>query len=257
MMPPPHHLGESGAPTRTAPANGNHSENSGQRSGGPPIVLSGVCKAYPTLDTTVVAADHVSLEILGGTSTALTGPSGSGKSTLLHLVGALDSADAGSITVGGRVVTELSRKQLPDYRRTIGIVFQRFNLLPSLTVLDNVMAPLMPRKTDFDVAGRARQLLGAVGLGGRENTLATRLSGGQQQRVAIARALINDPQLILADEPTGNLDSVVGTEIADLLLDLVTSRGATLLMATHDDALAARCDHLVRIRDGRVDHNST
>ena len=256
-IPQRHHLGEPGPHTRTARANGRHPENSGRQSGGPPIVLSGVCKAYPTLDTTVVAADHVSLEILGGTSTALTGPSGSGKSTLLHLVAALDSADAGSITVGGRVITELSRKQLPDYRRTVGIVFQRFNLLPSLTVLDNVMAPLMPRKAGFDVAERARHLLGAVGLDGRENTLATRLSGGQQQRVAIARALINDPQLILADEPTGNLDSVVGAEIADLLFDLVTSRGATLLMATHDDALAARCDHLVHIRDGRVDHSST
>ena len=214
MMPPPHHLGESGAPTRTAPANGKSSGQNSWSFATPPIVLSGVCKAYPTLDTTVVAADHVSLEILGGTSTALTGPSGSGKSTLLHLVAALDSADAGSITVGGRVITELSRKQLPDYRRTVGIVFQRFNLLPSLTVLDNVMAPLMPRKAGFDVAERARHLLGAVGLDGRENTLATRLSGGQQQRVAIARALINDPQLILADEPTGNLDSVVGAEIA-------------------------------------------
>lgn len=256
-MPRPHHLGESDAHTGIAPANGRHPTHGGRQPGGPAVVLSGVCKAYPTLDTTVVAADHVSLEIPGGTSTALTGPSGSGKSTLLHLVGALDSADAGAITVGGRLITELSRKQLPGYRRTIGIVFQRFNLLPSLTVLDNVMAPLMPRKTDFDVAARARQLLDAVGLSGRENTLATRLSGGQQQRVAIARALINDPQLILADEPTGNLDSVVGAEIANLLLDLVASRGATLLMATHDDALAARCDRLVRIRDGRVDHSST
>ncbi|MFT4084067.1 MAG: ABC transporter ATP-binding protein [Nocardioides sp.] len=233
--------------SQDAPAGTEH------RIGGPFIVLDQVCKTFPTLDTTVVAADQVSLEISDGTSTALTGPSGSGKSTLLHLIAALDTPDSGSITVGGQTITELSRKQLPGYRRTIGIVFQRFNLLPALTVLDNVMAPLMPRKADFDVPRRARELLEAVGLAGRDNTFATRLSGGQQQRVAIARALINDPQLILADEPTGNLDSVVGTEIADLLLDLVTSRGATLLMATHDEDLAARCDHLVHIHDGRIE----
>lgn len=251
-MPQRHHLGEPGPHTRTARANGRHPENSGRQSGGPPIVLSGVCKAYPTLDTTVVAADHVSLEILGGTSTALTGPSGSGKSTLLHLVAALDSADAGSITVGGRVITELSRKQLPDYRRTVGIVFQRFNLLPSLTVLDNVMAPLMPRKAGFDVAERARLLLGAVGLDGRENTLATRLSGGQQQRVAIARALINDPQLILADEPTGNLDEQTGEHIIELLSSLSRDHNTTILVVTHDRQLANKTDRRFRLQQGRL-----
>lgn len=216
------------------------------------VVLEDVCKTFATLDTDVVAADHISLEIARGTSTALTGPSGSGKSTLLHLIGALDFPDSGSITVDGQTITTLSRKQLPAYRRSIGIVFQRFNLLPALTVLDNVMSPLMPSKTDFHVETRARELLDAVGLGGRENTLATRLSGGQQQRVAIARALMNDPHLILADEPTGNLDSNVGADIADLLFDLVTTRGVTLLIATHDPDLAARCAHRVHIRDGKL-----
>ncbi|GAB3197385.1 ABC transporter ATP-binding protein [Nocardioides hungaricus] len=251
-MPNPLHQAGPDSQARSTTANRDAPRGTEHRAGEPFIVLEEVCKTFPTLDTTVVAADHVSLQIAGGTSTALTGPSGSGKSTLLHLIAALDTPDSGSITVGGQAITELSRKQLPAYRRTIGIVFQRFNLLPALTVLDNVMAPLMPRKAGFDVPARAHELLEAVGLAGRDNTLATRLSGGQQQRVAIARALINDPQLILADEPTGNLDSVVGTEIADLLLDLVASRGATLLMATHDDELAARCDHLVHIRDGRI-----
>jgi putative ABC transport system ATP-binding protein len=216
------------------------------------VALHDVCKTFPTLDTDVVVADHICLTIARGTSTALTGPSGSGKSTLLHLIGALDTPDSGTITVDGQTVTSLTRRQLPAYRRSIGIVFQRFNLLPALTVLDNVMSPMLPRRADFDVEARARDLLDQVGLAGRENTLATRLSGGQQQRVAIARALINDPHLILADEPTGNLDSHVGADVADLLFGLVHDRGATLLLATHDETLATRCEHSIHIRDGKL-----
>jgi putative ABC transport system ATP-binding protein len=131
-------------------------------------------------------------------------------------------------------------------------VFQRFNLLPALTVLDNVLAPVLPYRVGFDKAARARDLLAAVGLEGRERSLPSRLSGGQQQRVAIARALINRPPLVLADEPTGNLDSRTGTEIVDLLLELRATYGITVVMATHDHGVAARCDRVVRLLDGHV-----
>lgn len=217
------------------------------------IRVRGLTKRYATLDATITAADGIDLDIHAGTITALTGPSGSGKSTLLHLIGALDRADAGTIAVDGREITALSGNNLADYRRTVGFVFQRFNLLPTLTVIDNVMAPVLPFKTNYDPKERARELLAAVGLSGRGNSLATRLSGGQQQRVAIARALMNQPQLLLADEPTGNLDTTTGQEIIDLLTNLRHSHGTTLLIATHDPDLAKRCDHAIHLRDGKLD----
>jgi putative ABC transport system ATP-binding protein len=131
-------------------------------------------------------------------------------------------------------------------------VFQRFNLLPALTVIDNVMSPVLPYRVGFDKEARARELLAAVGLAGRETSLPSRLSGGQQQRVAIARALINAPPILLADEPTGNLDSRTGAGIVDLLLELRAAHGMTVVMATHDSQVAARCDRVVRLLDGRI-----
>lgn len=151
----------------------------------------------------------------------------------------------------------MKNKRLADYRRSIGFVFQQFNLLPTLTVLDNVIAPVLPYRTDYNPRDRARDLLRAVGLDDRENTLATRLSGGQQQRIAIARALINRPTLVLADEPTGNLDTTTGQEITQLLLQLRDTHHTTLLIATHDPHLAQRCDHTVCIRDGRIHDAAT
>jgi putative ABC transport system ATP-binding protein len=198
------------------------------------------------------ALEEVSLEIAAGAAVALAGPSGAGKSTLLHLIGALDRPDAGTVTVGGDELGALDRRALAAHRRRIGFVFQRFNLLPALTALDNVMAPTLPYRTGFDKAARARELLAAVGLAGREAALPSRLSGGEQQRVAIARALVNDPALVLADEPTGNLDSRTGRGIVDLLLELRAERGATVVLATHDPQVAARCDRVVRLVDGRV-----
>jgi putative ABC transport system ATP-binding protein len=217
------------------------------------VVLDGVRRRYRVEDEQAITAlDGVSLGIEEGSAVALSGPSGSGKSTLLHIVGALERPDEGTVTVAGRELGSLSRRELAAHRRRVGFVFQRFNLLPALTVIDNVMAPVLPYRVDFDKELRARELLEAVGLEGREASLPSRLSGGQQQRVAIARALINAPPIVLADEPTGNLDSRTGAGIVDLLMRMRAERRLTILLATHDSQVAARCDRVVRLLDGRV-----
>ncbi|MEE6260430.1 ABC transporter ATP-binding protein [Plantactinospora sonchi] len=216
------------------------------------VTLTGVTKRFPTGQTPLTAVDDLSLDVSAGSVVALTGPSGSGKSTLLHLIGAIEPVDAGTVEVGGEQITRLSRRALAGYRRTVGFVFQRYHLLPALTALDNVMAPVLPYRVGFDRTARARELLDAVGLADRERALPAQLSGGQQQRVAVARALIGGPALVLADEPTGNLDSTTGTEIIDLLLRLHDERGMTVVLATHEQHVAARCDRLVRLRDGRI-----
>ena len=228
----------------TAPV---HLRNAGAR-----IELTGVSKRYPAGEISITALEGVTLTIEPGAVVGLTGPSGSGKSTLLHIVGAMDVADGGRVAVGDAEVTALDRKQQTAYRRTIGFVFQRFHLLPALTVQDNVAAPVLPYRVEFDKFGRAKELLAEVGLAGREKSLPSELSGGEQQRVAIARALINEPALLLADEPTGNLDSRTGAEIMDLILRLREQRGMTVIVATHNPRIAARCDRVVRLLDGRL-----
>jgi putative ABC transport system ATP-binding protein len=197
------------------------------------------------------AVDHVDLTIAAGAVTALVGPSGSGKSTLLHLMGAIDTVTSGSVEVDGVNISVLRKGGLAHYRRSVGFVFQQFHLLPALTALDNVLAPVLPIRTPFDKRARAQELLAAVGLAGRERSLPAKLSGGQQQRVAIARALINEPRLILADEPTGNLDSQTAGGIIDLMLSVSTERGTTIVLATHDGEVADRCGSIVSLRDGR------
>ena len=217
------------------------------------LVLSRVTKHYGIAkDRQVTAADEVSLTVRAGEYVALTGASGSGKSTLLHLIGAIERPDSGTITASGVEVTALRGGPLAAYRRTVGFVFQRYHLLPALTALDNVIAPVLPYRTSWNKRDRGRELLAAMGLAGREQSLPSRMSGGEQQRVAIARALINTPSLLLADEPTGNLDSRNAAEILELLAELRGRRGMTIILATHDAQIAARCDRLVRLRDGAV-----
>jgi len=219
---------------------------------GAAVTVTAVTKTFTSGGTSIRAVDDVSTTIAAGSMVALTGPSGSGKSTLLHLIGAIEATDAGTITVDDVDLTRLRGGRLAGYRRTIGFVFQRYHLLPALTALDNVIAPVLPYRVGFDKAARATELLAAVGLAGRERALPAHLSGGEQQRVAIARALIGRPALLLADEPTGNLDSRTGAEILDLLTDLRAQYGMTMLIATHEQHVAARCERLLRLRDGRV-----
>ena len=222
--------------------------------GGGALELRGVCKRYGTGHTggQVTAADQVSFTIEAGAFVALTGASGSGKSTMLHLIGAIERPDSGVITINGTEVTALRGAALADYRRTVGFVFQRYNLLPGLTALDNIIAPVLPYRTRWDKRDRARGLLAAVGLAGRERSLPARMSGGEQQRIAIARALINTPPLLLADEPTGNLDSATAAGILDLLARLRAEHDMTIILASHDPQIAARAERLIRLRDGAV-----
>jgi putative ABC transport system ATP-binding protein len=221
--------------------------------GGAAIELRGVSKHYGIgKDQRVPAADDVTLTVAAGAFVALTGASGSGKSTLLHLIGAMERPDAGTIVCGGVEVTGLRGGALAAYRRSVGFVFQRYNLLPALTALDNVIAPVLPYRTGWDKRERGRALLAAVGLGGREQSLPARMSGGEQQRVAIARALVNTPALLLADEPTGNLDSRNAGEILDLLAGLREEHPMTVVLASHDPQIAARSERLIRLRDGAV-----
>ncbi len=187
-----------------------------------------------------------------GERVAVLGPSGSGKSTLLNLVSGIDLADEGTVRVGGTELSQLDERERTLFRRKhVGFVFQFFNLLPTLTVLENLLLPL-------ELAGatgeetRARALLDAVGLSDREGSFPDRLSGGEQQRIAIARALVHEPSLLLADEPTGNLDAETGDRVVRLLDDLVVEAGATLLVVTHSRELAARMDRVLRVEHGEL-----
>jgi putative ABC transport system ATP-binding protein len=194
----------------------------------------------------------VSLEVPAGQFLAIAGPSGSGKSTLLGLIAGLDRPTSGRIVVAGIDVTALGEDELARFRRdTIGYVFQSFHLIPTLTALENVAVPL-ELAGDADAPERARALLEEVGLGARAHHYPAQLSGGEQQRVAVARAIARRPRLLLADEPTGNLDSATGTRLIDLLLELRRDLDSTLVLVTHDPALAAHADRVVTLRDGAV-----
>jgi putative ABC transport system ATP-binding protein len=202
----------------------------------------------------VTALERIDLQVVRGEMLSIVGPSGSGKSTLLNLIGGLDRPSAGEIHIDGRNIASLSDDDLTRLRRDkIGFIFQFFNLLPSLSCMENVALPLhlkgMPKAK---TTARARELLDLVQLGHRLAHLPDELSGGERQRVAIARALAFDPPILLADEPTGNLDSHTGAEILKLIRDLHQRLGATVLIVTHDTGVAASCPRMVTLRDGRV-----
>jgi putative ABC transport system ATP-binding protein len=201
---------------------------------------------------TVTVLDSVSLDVARGECVAVTGPSGSGKSTLLGLVAGLDTPTSGAVVVDGVDLGTLDEDALARFRRDrVGVVFQSYHLIPSLTAVENVAIPLELAGI-ADARARAARLLDEVGLGARGHHYPVQLSGGEQQRVALARAVSREPGLLLADEPTGNLDSATGASIIELLLSLNRERGSTLVLVTHDAALAARTDRQIALRDGRV-----
>jgi len=201
----------------------------------------------------VTILDRVTFDVAEGEVLAVTGPSGSGKSTLLGLIAGLDRPTAGEIALDGTDITRLDEDALARLRRdTIGFVFQSFHLIPTLTAVENVAVPL-ELASHADASSRAMDLLDAVGLADRARHYPAQLSGGEQQRVALARAVALRPRLLLADEPTGNLDSTTGAQIIELLLALRKEFGATLVFVTHDHALARHADRVVRLRDGRLE----
>ncbi len=218
------------------------------------IVAEGLKKTYQMGEVEVHALAGVSLKIQRGEVVAIMGPSGSGKSTLMNILGCLDLPSSGKYLLDGEEVETLNDDQLADIRnRKVGFIFQSFNLLSRTTALGNVELPLRYAGPMPDRKDRARQALVSVGLGDRITHRPTELSGGQQQRVAIARALVNNPAIIMADEPTGNLDSKVGKEILELLLALNRNKGTTLIIVTHDQGVAAQTGRIIRLRDGVVE----
>ncbi len=217
------------------------------------IELSGIRKTYDSGENAVEALRGIDAEIRKGEFVSIIGPSGSGKSTLMHILGCLDSPSAGSYWLDGQDVATVGGGGLAKIRnQKIGFVFQTFNLLPRASVLKNVELPLLYAGVDSEErTERARRALELVGIGNRAKHRPAELSGGPRQRVAVARALVNNPSLILADEPTGNLDSKTGTEIIDLFENLAT-KGETIVIVTHDPAIAARTHRRIRIVDGEI-----
>jgi putative ABC transport system ATP-binding protein len=216
------------------------------------ISIAGLGMRFASGGRAVSVLSDVSLDIPARQFVAVAGPSGSGKSTLLGLIAGLDQPTAGSITVSGVEITRLSEDALARFRLdTIGYIFQSFHLVPTLTAAENVAVPL-ELAGERDALARARDLLAELGLGDRGDHYPVQLSGGEQQRVAVARAVVRRPRLLLADEPTGNLDSATGKLIIELIVGLNRTLGSTLLLVTHDPALAAHADRLVTLRDGRV-----
>jgi putative ABC transport system ATP-binding protein len=225
--------------------------------GAPLVQARGLEKRYAMGAEVVRALDGVDLEICAGELCAIVGQSGSGKSTLMNLLGCLDTPTTGSYRLAGVAVEELDDEDLAEVRnRHIGFVFQSFHLLPRQTALENVALPLVYRRGDpvkrEERRRRAQAALERVGLGARLQHKPTELSGGQRQRVAIARALVNEPSIVLADEPTGNLDSKTSEEILALLVGLNREQGRTVIIVTHEPEVAGRCDRVVQLKDGKV-----
>jgi putative ABC transport system ATP-binding protein len=219
----------------------------------PAIALSGVNLALGSGASRVHILKDIDLHIASGETVGLVGPSGSGKSTLLMVMAGLERADAGSVVVAGTDIGGLNEDELARFRgRNVGIVFQSFHLIPTMTALENVAVPLELAGA-ADAFARAERELAAVGLADRVTHYPAELSGGEQQRVALARALAPQPSILVADEPTGNLDETTGRQIVDLLFAGHVERGTTLILVTHDNALASRCGRTIRLRSGRID----
>jgi putative ABC transport system ATP-binding protein len=215
------------------------------------IKTHNLCKTYQLGGSSVKALDGVDVEISEGEMVAISGPSGSGKSTLMHILGCLDTPDTGEYHLAGENISRLSKDRLAGIRnRQIGFVFQSFNLLPRLSALENVELPILYAGRG-DAKEAAARALEVVGLANRKSHEPNQLSGGQRQRVAIARAIVSDPAIILADEPTGNLDSKTGEEILTLLQKL-NAKGRTIIVVTHDDYVTDHCARQLRMSDGRV-----
>ena len=239
---------------QSASAVDEHNKNTGARPTTEPVIaIRDLKKTYLLGQTRVRALRGVTLEVNPGEFVAVMGPSGSGKSTLMNLIGCLDRPTSGEYWLTGKAVSRMSADELADIRnRRIGFVFQGFNLLPRATALKNVMLPLLyAGRSRGEQLRRARKTLQLVGLGARTHHMPSQLSGGQQQRVAIARALVNDPSLLLADEPTGNLDSSTSLEIM-AVLQALNQRGLTILLVTHNADIAAYARRQVVFRDGRI-----
>jgi putative ABC transport system ATP-binding protein len=217
------------------------------------IELRNVTRRYQQGENTVLALDDVSLRIESKEFVAVTGESGSGKSTFLHLIGGLDKPDAGAVLVNGLELQAASDKELTDYRaRDLGIVFQFFNLLPTLNVLENVCVPLEFQGVKFrEAADRAREMLKLVGMEKREHHFVHQLSGGEMQRTAIARALVHRPKVLLADEPTGNLDAANASNVLEIFRRIVAERMTTLVVVTHSSEVAEMAERRIHLRNGR------
>lgn len=228
-------------------------DNTSPASSGPLITCTGLCKTYVMGEQTLDALKDVNLTINQGEYVAIMGPSGSGKSTLLNLIGALDTPTAGSLTIGGANIADLSADALANLRnREIGFVFQQFNLLKRTSALENVKLPLVySPKSGMDLNAMATKRLEEVGLGERLDHTPSQLSGGQQQRVAIARALVTNPRIILADEPTGALDTETSKEIMRLFTEL-NKKGLTVILVTHEMEIAEHTKRLLTFRDGKL-----
>ncbi|MGL9729050.1 ABC transporter ATP-binding protein [Enterococcus sp. DIV0756] len=216
------------------------------------LTIRDLVKHYNDGSSVVKAVDHIDLEVQKGDFVAIVGKSGSGKSTLLNLIGGLDRPDSGQVIIDGKNVFRMKDEQLAVFRRQkIGFIFQNYNLIPSLNVWENVVLPIGLDNRRVNTAF-VEDLLKTIGLSDRKKALPSMLSGGQQQRVAIARAIAAEPAIILADEPTGNLDTKTELEVMSLLKKSVEKFGQTLIMITHDEGIAQTADHIVHIEDGRV-----
>ncbi|ACV47633.1 MULTISPECIES: ABC transporter ATP-binding protein [Halomicrobium] len=217
------------------------------------ISATDAVKIYESGDKTLRALDGVSVDVNAGEFASVVGPSGSGKSTLLNLLGLLDEPSEGSVTVDGTALSTLSKRERTDLRReTVGFIFQSFYLVPTLTARQNVAVPGLVRDDRSDLQARADELLERVGLGDRLDHYPNELSGGQKQRVAVARSLINDPDILLADEPTGNLDQDTGAQVLDVFGE-ITDEGVAILTVTHDEQVTDFADRTIRLVDGRLD----